>query len=65
VGEGVLNAEAAGFERIDGALWCDGVPLETIAEVAGTPTYVYSAAIIRERYRRGGGGVVGGGGSEY
>jgi diaminopimelate decarboxylase len=52
VGEGVLNAEAAGFERVDGALWCEGVPLEVIADAVGTPTYVYSAAVIRERYRR-------------
>jgi diaminopimelate decarboxylase len=53
VGEGVLNAEAAaGFDRVGGALWCEGVPLEAIANAAGTPTYVYSAAIIRARYRR-------------
>ena len=52
MGEGVLNAEAAGFERVSGALWCEGVPLEVIAETVGTPTYVYSAAMIRDRYRR-------------
>jgi diaminopimelate decarboxylase len=29
---------------------CDGVPLSAIAEAEGTPVYVYSAALIRERY---------------
>jgi diaminopimelate decarboxylase len=52
VGEGVLNAEAAGFERVGGALWCEGVPLDAIAETVGTPTFVYSAGMIRSRYRR-------------
>jgi diaminopimelate decarboxylase len=53
VGEGVLNAEAAaGFERVGGVLWCEGVPLDAIAEAVGTPTYVYSAGMIRARYRR-------------
>jgi diaminopimelate decarboxylase len=33
------------------ALVCDGVPLAAIAAVAGTPLYVYSAAVLRERYR--------------
>jgi diaminopimelate decarboxylase len=53
VGEGVLNAQAAaGFERVGGTLWCEGVPLEAIAEAVGTPTYVYSMGLIRDRYRR-------------
>jgi diaminopimelate decarboxylase len=53
MGEGVLNAEAAaGFERVGGALWCEGVPVDAIAEVVGTPAYVYSAGMIRDRYRR-------------
>jgi diaminopimelate decarboxylase len=52
VGEGVLNAEAAGFERVGTALWCEGVPLDAIAATAGTPVYVYSAGLIRSRYRR-------------
>jgi diaminopimelate decarboxylase len=30
---------------------CDGVPLSAIAEAEGTPVYVYSAAVLRERYR--------------
>jgi diaminopimelate decarboxylase len=33
------------------ALLCDGVPLATIAAAEGTPLYVYSAEVLRERYR--------------
>jgi diaminopimelate decarboxylase len=40
-----------GFQRIDGTLACDGVPLPAIASSAGTPLYVYSAATIVSRYR--------------
>jgi diaminopimelate decarboxylase len=29
---------------------CDGIPLSAIAEAEGTPVYVYSAAVVRERY---------------
>ena len=47
MGEGVLTA---GFPRVGGALRCEGVPLEIIADAAGTPSYVYSAATIRNRY---------------
>lgn len=32
-------------------LVCDGVPLAAIAAAEGTPVYVYSAAVLRERYR--------------
>ena len=49
VGESVL---ASGFARIDGTLACEGVPLDRIATDVGTPTYVYSAAVIRDRYTR-------------
>lgn len=49
MGEGLLTP---GFARVDGALACEGVPLETIAASAGTPTYVYSAGAIREQYGR-------------
>jgi len=41
----------AGFSLSDNELACDGVPLSAIAAAAGTPTYVYSAAAIRARYR--------------
>jgi len=30
---------------------CDGVPLAAIATAVGTPVYVYSAALLRDRYR--------------
>ncbi len=42
------------FRQADGnhtALVCDGVPLTAIAASVGTPAYVYSAAVLRERYR--------------
>jgi diaminopimelate decarboxylase len=39
------------FSRQDGSLLCDGVSLSRIADQHGTPLYVYSAAIIAERYR--------------
>ena len=40
-----------GFSRAARQLVCDGVPLSAIAEAEGTPVYVYSAAVLRERYR--------------
>jgi diaminopimelate decarboxylase len=40
-----------GFSRAAQQLVCDGVPLSAIAEAEGTPVYVYSAAVLRERYR--------------
>ncbi len=49
VGESVLTA---GFARADGIVHCEGVPLERVAAAAGTPVYVYSAATVRDRYRR-------------
>jgi len=48
MGEGVLTP---GFVIQDGALACEDVPLERIADAAGTPVYVYSAGAIREQYR--------------
>jgi diaminopimelate decarboxylase len=49
VGEGVLTS---GFTRVDGALSCEGVTLDVVAEQVGTPAYVYSASMVRDRYRR-------------
>jgi diaminopimelate decarboxylase len=40
-----------GFDRLEGALLCDGVPLADLAAQYGTPLYVYSASIIAARYR--------------
>lgn len=41
-----------GFFRLDRALVCDHVPLADIAASVGTPCYIYSAPLIRERYAR-------------
>jgi len=49
VGESVL---IQAFARRDGVAYCEDVPAERIARDAGTPTFVYSAAVIRDRYRR-------------
>jgi diaminopimelate decarboxylase len=49
VGEGVLTS---GFSRVDGVLVCDGVSLDRIANDVGTPSYVYSAATVRDRFER-------------
>ena len=40
------------FTHRDGAFFCEDVPAEAIAVAAGTPTFVYSAGAIRDRYRR-------------
>jgi diaminopimelate decarboxylase len=40
-----------GFQRHEGALFCDGVPLADLAELHGTPLYVYSAGTLAGRYR--------------
>jgi diaminopimelate decarboxylase len=39
-----------GFSQPSQELLCDGVPLSAIADAEGTPVYVYSAALLRERY---------------
>lgn len=38
------------FDRIDGALQAEGVPLEALAEAVGTPAYVYSSATLTRHY---------------
>lgn len=42
----------AGFTRRDGALHVEDVPLARIAAAVGTPAYVYSAAVLRDRAAR-------------
>jgi diaminopimelate decarboxylase len=49
VGQGVLTS---GFSRVDGSLACEGVLLEDIARAVGTPSYVYSSAMVRDRFQR-------------
>ena len=39
------------FERLEGVVHCDGLPLTELADRFGTPLYVYSAAAIAARYR--------------
>ncbi len=41
-----------GFERRDGRLWCESVDMQRIADVCGTPTYVYSLGHIRHQLLR-------------
>ena len=48
---GAIDWCTVSFERIEGALHCDGVPLAEIAAAEGTPLYVYSAETITRRYR--------------
>ena len=49
MGEGVLTS---GFARVDGALACEGVSLDRVAAEVGTPAYVYSASVVRDRYQK-------------
>src|SRR5262252_9305680 len=39
------------FQAVRGVLHAEGVSLERIAEMAGTPTYVYSEATLRRHFR--------------
>lgn len=39
------------FDYRDGRLFAEGVPLQTIAQAAGTPVYVYSTATLTRHYR--------------
>ena len=49
MGEGVLTAP---FGARAGAMHCEDVAAAEIARAADTPTYVYSASAIRDRYGR-------------
>ncbi len=40
----------SGYEEINGCLHVDGVSLKDIAAEYGTPTYVYSASVIKDQY---------------
>jgi diaminopimelate decarboxylase len=40
------------FAYIDGQLHAEGVPLRVVAERAGTPTFIYSAATLRDHVRK-------------
>ncbi|HEX9813520.1 MAG TPA: diaminopimelate decarboxylase, partial [Myxococcota bacterium] len=38
------------FPRLDGRLYAEGVPVDRIAEVVGTPVFIYSASELAARY---------------
>lgn len=40
------------FRYQDGWLWCESMRADQVAEVAGTPCYVYSRATLLDHYRR-------------
>ena len=48
----MIPKQGAGFERLEGELRCDGVPLAELARAHGTPLYVYSGAKIEDAWRR-------------
>lgn len=50
LGASVLTPVHEGFWRVDGAIWCESVPLDRIVQDVGTPLYVYSGTAIRARY---------------
>lgn len=39
-----------GFHEKEGVLHCDSVPLDDLAKKFSTPTYVYSASVVRNQY---------------
>src|SRR5690348_4836175 len=46
-----MSTRPPGFIYRENALHCEDVPMSALAKKYGTPLYVYSAAMIRERYR--------------
>ena len=47
-----MESRSPGFANSSEGLSCERVPLSAIAEVTGTPVYVYSAAMVRDQYAR-------------
>lgn len=47
----VAAGVAEAFTRVDGVMHCEEVPLTDLVARWGTPLYVYSKGLIRERYR--------------
>jgi diaminopimelate decarboxylase len=47
-----MSGPVTGFYRSQGVLTADGVDLDGIARQVGTPTHVYSGALIDERFRQ-------------
>ena len=48
--ESTTSSLMTSFNQQDGALHCEGVSLEAIAQTHGTPTYVYSHAAIKDAF---------------
>ncbi|MGD8867694.1 MAG: diaminopimelate decarboxylase [Gemmatimonadales bacterium] len=48
--EDASHAHANAFHQRDDSLWCEDVPLSSIADEIGTPCYVYSETAIRRRF---------------
>ena len=48
---GRMSGRMHGFERRQGHLHCEDVPLSRIAAEAGTPVFVYAGGLMRARYR--------------
>src|SRR2546425_8456455 len=40
------------FRYVGGKLYCEGVPLDTLAKKFGTPLYVYSQHTLTEHFRK-------------
>ncbi len=40
------------FQYKDGALWCEEVPVRSLAEKFGTPLWIYSKRTILHHYRQ-------------
>ena len=47
-----MTLPADGFPLTGGERHAEAIPLSRIAEAVGTPAYVYSAAVLRDRYAR-------------
>lgn len=45
-------APQVGFRYIDGHLHCDGVPVRDVVARHGTPCYLYSGGVLRQRFER-------------
>jgi diaminopimelate decarboxylase len=45
-------AYTSGFSYRGSRLFCEGVPVDKVADEVGTPTYLYSSASIEQAYRR-------------
>jgi diaminopimelate decarboxylase len=46
-----MTGSVTGFFSREGVLTCDGVSLAEVARTTGTPTYVYSSALLTDRFQ--------------